>query len=190
MPAALILALLLLAAPAAATPLDRPEEIAGEDWSGPAWTAAAIEALVPLVRSTREIEVDWGEGDTGRAESDLRVSLLVLDLGPATDVSPRQALHLAMHNEIGEFGTAWSLTPIAHVWTFRAARRLEAGIYEIDAVVLDYEAPGCVFREAGIRVDARALSAEVRRARGLSFGDARRIRHPVAVSLAPRGCAR
>ncbi|GMG84346.1 hypothetical protein LNKW23_35610 [Paralimibaculum aggregatum] len=187
---AFTVALALLAAlPAPAQHSRIPAEIAGEGWDSLAHRLAAVEQAVPLVRSTREIGVTWG-GAPHMAESDLRVTLLVLDLGPATDVSERQSLHLAMFNVIAEFGTAWSLTPVADVWAFHGARRLEAGIYEIDAEVLDFSTEACVFHRAAIRVDARELSAVVRRARGLGEFDSRRFRHPVAIETRLLGCIR
>ncbi|MGF1447562.1 MAG: hypothetical protein ACFBRM_15370 [Pikeienuella sp.] len=187
-----LVACLLVLAPADASAQGLnpgPAELPGETWGSPADVAAKIEALVPLVRSTRMVDVEWGDG-AATVESDLRVSLLVLDLGPATDVSPRQEIHLALHNELTEFATAWALAPIAAVWRFEGAARRAPGIYEIAAEVLHAGSPGCFIRKATLTLDARALSIAVRQGNGLDFGETRRYR--VAVDVTPQlgDCAR
>lgn len=184
---ALTLAVLCLAMPLQ-SPAQMPAEIGGDDWSGAAQRLASVQRAVQLVERKKTIQVEW-DGELFSAESDLRVSLLVLDLGPATDVSPRLEAHLAMFNDISEFAVAWSLTPIADLWTFEGVRRLEAGIYVIDGQVLDAVQEGCFIHHAEIRIDARKHSSVVRRALGLQFGDSQRIRHPVGVETRLLGCA-
>jgi len=183
--AVIALAALLGASPAAAEPA---REIAGEAWGTAAALLASVEQAIPLVQTRKEIEVDWGEA-VETVESDLRVSLLVLDLGPATDVSPRQALHLAMFNDISEFGTAWSVTPIAAVWAFHSATRRGPGLYDVAAEVFARPTEGCFIHHATLRVDARALSAAVREARGLGEFESRRLRHPVEIETLLGECA-
>lgn len=157
-----------------------------------AFTLAQAEQVIELARATRTITVAGGDGTPIERPSDLRVSLVVLDLGPATDVSPRQALHLAMFNDIEEHGIAWALVPVADVWTFRSVERREAGIYVIEAEIAAFSTAreGCFFQLARITVDARALSVAVRSAPGLSEFGGQRYDEPVAISHEMLSCLR
>lgn len=184
--AALAAALLL----AAGSPVQRgdliiPGSFDGDDWSSPAFALAQAERVIQLARATRTITA----GGMDRP-SDLRVSLLVLDLGPSTDVSGRQALHLAMFNDIEEHGIAWALEPIAEVWEFHGAERSSAGIYVIDATIPAYEtgSEGCFFQRVKLTVDARDLSVAVRNAAGLAEFDARRYQGEIGVEMERTAC--
>lgn len=163
-----------------------------QDWylpppmeEAPGRLLARAEQVIQLVRRDRQIVADGYERN-----SDLRVSLVVLNNGPSTDVSPRQDLHLALYNVINEFGTAWALVPVAAVWSFEGVERTEAGIYAVTAVMAG---PGdgseeCYFPRMRITVDARQLSVDVRNAPGLGEFEERRYTTPVGLTRAIIGC--
>ncbi len=176
------LALLGLAAPAAAQETyPRPGRIDGGQ-AQMAYALAAAEHVIELVRTVKTISVGSYNGPNIDRASDLRVSLVVLDLGPATDVSPRQEIHLAMFNDINEHGVAWTLEPIASVWEFKSTKRTAPGIYEIRAVTLNYGR--CTdFETVLITVDARNLSVAVRNAPGLGEFDTQRYIEPVGITI-------
>lgn len=176
------LAIALTGPAAADSPLWPPEPFQGPTGE----MLSSVVETVPLVRRALDIEV-VDEGQRMTRVSDLRVSLLVVDHGPATDVSPRYGLHLAMFNVIEEYGIAWSLTPIASVWRFHGARRVEAGRYEIDADLVS-EGADCLAPRYILRLDARSLSAAVRHAEGLDWFDSHQVEEPVEVVTERLGC--
>ena len=168
----------------------RPMEIGGSEiGETSAYMLAHTEQVITLVRAVRNIEVAMEGGGTITRESDLRVSLVVLDLGPSTDVSPRAEIHLAMFNDINETGVAWALVPIISAWEFHGVKRTAPGIYVVDATVMDGTGGAeCFFQRADITIDARDLSVIVRQARGMEEFADKRYRGEVAITTKPKGC--
>lgn len=183
----ILAALTLIAAPAGAQNMQMPYEVPDLDTMQ---ALAGAEHVIPLVRRTRDIEVD-DDGTLFTAPSDLRVSLVVLDHGIGTDLSPRRDVYLALWNVVPEFGIAWALEPLAAIFDFDGAERVEAGIYRFTGTTVDYEQvhPDCDFPVMAFTVDARKLSAEVRSAKGMNFGDRKRYHRTPAVSTQRTGCA-
>ncbi len=159
--------------------------------ANPMAVLAGAEHVVPLVRREREIDIDW-DGSNFTTVSDLRVSVVVLDDGVGTDLSERRAVYLALWNVVHEYGIAWALVPIAALFDFNGAERLEAGIYQVKGTILDYESierNSCGFVNAAFTIDARQLSVDVRQAKGMGFGERMRVTTEPSVSLEKLGCA-
>ena len=163
-----------------------PPRIEGDDPRGVAFALAQAAHVIQLVRSEREIVMDTDTGFTRR--SDLRVSLVVLDDGTGTDVSPRWWLYLAMFNDVNEHGQAWALEPIAPAYEFKSASRRAPGIYVAEIMTIDEGGNGCGFVPARIVIDARDLSVLVRQARGLPEFGTRRYTAPIAIKTEIGGC--
>ncbi len=177
------LAVCLAALPA---PAQVPDEIGPDRWGGAAALLAGAERVVPL--ETRPVRPEIA-GAT--AEGRLRLSLLVLDLGPPVGLRPRQALHFAAFNEVEAVGVAWALVPVAEVWEFAGAAELQPGVFEIDAdAIPGPDLPECEIERAVIRLDARALIARVEAAAGLAPGEAVRLRAPVEIVRRSVQCQR
>ncbi len=154
-----------------------PAEIGPDSWQGAGALLAGVERVVPLTSRRGEVEVG-GEA----AESRLRLSLVVVDLGPLVGLGPRQALHLAAFQEVEGAGVVWALVPIAEVVSFAGAARLQPGIFEIDADALaGPDRPGCEIDRAVFRIDARTLIERAERAQGLVPGRGVRLRAPVEI---------
>lgn len=183
---ALILALMLVATPAAALVFEAPQPLSGQGFEGPASVLARAEKVVPLVRRTRDITLPDREGPS---PSDLRVSMVVLQNGTGTDVSPTHDIHIALFNVIPEYGVAWALEPVAAVFKVGNITRKDAGIYEIEAMTYNSEQDDCYFAWTRITVDARQLSVAVRNAKGLTEFDARRYSVPIGTSITKIRCA-
>ncbi|MEM0989596.1 MAG: hypothetical protein AAGK00_11985 [Pseudomonadota bacterium] len=177
--------------PGRAAMLEPAQRFDSADFGSPGFVLARTAQSIELVRATRDIAVDGWPGE--KVASDLRVSLIVMDTGPSTDVSPLLELHLAMLNTITEYGTAWAIEPVAAVYRFDGVTRTAPGIYEVRAVVLNGQEGqtnlDCYFQEAVITVDARALSVAVRQAKGLPEFDAQRYTAPMPLSIQAQGCA-
>lgn len=188
--AAIVIGCLLGGAPALTQSQDYQKPYEFVD-ANPMAVLAGAEHVIPLVRREREIAVDW-DGSNFTTVSDLRVSAVVLDDGVGTDLSERRAVYLALWNVVHEYGIAWSLVPIAALFDFTGAERLEAGIYRITGTILDYESVeknSCGFVNAAFTVDARQLSVDVRQAKGMGFGDRMRVTTEPAIKLEKLGCA-
>lgn len=175
-----IWALCLTALPVNAVELFIPDRIDTEA----AFTLSRAEQVIELVRKERPITLGDGEGER---LSDLRVSLVVLDNGPATDVSPRFDLHLAMFNVIEEHATAWALEPVTALYRFETVERKAAGIYTVTGILSAGQAD-CPFSRSQITIDARQLSVETRRATGIEQFDTRRVRTPLTLAIDHLGC--
>lgn len=162
------------------------EPIPGQGYEGPAFALTQVVESIELVRATREIPTSGIP-----RPSDLRVSLLVLDTGPSTDLSPTLDIQLALFNDIEEFGIAWALEPVTGAYGFERAERTGPGLYDVYAVLLNdpERMPDCAFVDARISVDARALSVAVRQAKGLGEFDSRRYTAPMPISAETVGCA-
>lgn len=146
-----------------------------------------------LVQREREINV-CDEGDCIDRISDLRVSSIVLDNGPSTDVSPRYSLYLTMHNSITEHAVAVSLHRLASFNELISAERVEAGIYEFvyKAYNLEYSSENkdrnCDLLTFKIRVDAKELSTLVRQAKKTKFFEDAVYQDPIFVLRENLGC--
>lgn len=173
--------LCLTAPPTSADTLFIPERI--ED--NVAFTLSRAERVIDLVRKERPIQLGRAEGER---LSDLRVSLIVLNNGPATDVSPRYNLHLAMFNVIEEHATAWALEPIAAVYRFEKVERATAGIYTITGTI-SAGLSECPFTRSQITIDARHLSMDARQAHGIEQFETTRIRTPMNLSVEHLSCS-
>ena len=163
-----------------------PPQIDGDTPQGVAFTLAQAAHVVQLVRSEREILMDAATGF--KRLSDLRVSLVVLDDGTSTDVSPRWSLYLAMFNDVNEHGQAWALEPVAAAYEFKGVTRRAPGIYVAEIMTIDETGGGCGYVPAKIVIDARDLSVAVRQARGLDEFDTRRYRTPIKIETEVGGC--
>jgi len=105
-----------------------------------------------------------------KGESDMRVSLVIVDNGGSTDVSPSSALYLTMQNE-SEMQDASSTHLISHINSLVSYKRIEAGVYEAVVTTYDYEQEcenGKFEKKDKITIDARELSASVRNFKGIS----------------------
>lgn len=143
-----------------------------------------------LVEREKAITV-CDNGDCIQRSSNLRVSYLLVDYGPSTDVSPRGGLYLSMHNSIEEHAVAASLHFIAPVEDFIAGTRKEAGIYVFDIVSsLNGDAAGdCYYKRVTVTVDAREASAAVRKGEKTRFFEDAVYTDPVFVDYKTEGCS-
>ena len=169
---------------AAAEPIE-PADIANQD-PPLAVMLASAETVVSLVQSERTITA----ADGSERLSDLRVSLVVLDKGTGTDVSPTSDVYLSMFNDINEYGLAWSFTPIVASYGFRDFERTGPGLYDIFVRTLNTSGAygGCPFTLSKVSIDARQLSVAVRQAKGLAEFDAKRYAVPVRIEQQQLGC--
>lgn len=79
-------------------------------------------ALVPTARVVKLVElVD---------KADIKVSVLVEDLGGSTDLSPTQRVHFTLYSKGEMFSTDASFD-LGPVFYFKSAKRVSGGIYEI-----------------------------------------------------------
>lgn len=67
---------------------------------------------------------------------DLKVNVVVEDLGGSTDVSPTEVVYLTIYRE-GEMFSVDATFKIATVFGLKSAKRVEGGIYQI--VVTEYD---------------------------------------------------
>ena len=143
-----------------------------------------------LVDRARDIEV-CDNGQCYSTESQLRISSLLVDGGPSTDVSPRYVLYLSMHNYIEEYAIATSLHQVDYVQTFQSARRSKAGIYEFRYVGINLDGAfgDCFFPEIQAIVDARELSVQVRTGKKTKFFEDASYTDPVYITRTYLGCA-
>jgi len=176
----------VLAAPAAAQ-VQVPQRLEG-DYHSAAYALAQAVHVVQLVRSKRVITLD--REPFGERPSDLRVSLVVLDAGSSTDLAPRYDLHIAMFNDVIEHGIAWANEPVESVFGFEKVERTAPGIYEAHVTTLNpkWLEDECSFLRTRITIDARQLSAVVRRASGLHEFDVQRYTRPIDVTREMLGC--
>ena len=181
-----LLAVLCLLPTMALAELERPFALDGgaED----AAQLARAEQVIELVRATRDVPVSAYPGETWPSE--LRISLVVLDNGTGTDLSPNYDLYLSLFNTLPEYGIAWGLEPVISIYEFEGVERTAPGIYEITATIHDpSDAEDCYLFRARIAADARALSVAVRQAKGLEEFDYRRYTAPVPLEVTRLGCA-
>ena len=151
----------------------------------------AIASHTVLVDSTRTIEV-CDNGNCYNTDSQLRVSALTIDGGPSTDVSPRFNLYLSMYNYIQEFATATSLHKIDYLNRFISVKRIKAGIYEARYVAINLEGQygNCFYPEIKATIDARELSATVRKAKRARFFSDVHYTDPIYVTKTVTGCSK
>lgn len=160
------LALLFLVSAAVsvhASPKAKPLEVYGLTESEAQLNISAIQEQITLVESQK-------------GDSDLRVSLVVVDNGGSTDVSPRASLYLTTFNE-SEMRGAGSAHMITHMNDLQFVRRVEAGIYEAILTKYNYGEDGCTSGGSSmegtykVRIDARNLTMVVRQFRNVEeFG--------------------
>lgn len=153
---------------------------------------ASVTEQITLVSREKTIIV-CDEGDCIDRVSDLRISAVVLDSGPSTDATERYGLYLIMHNSVQEHAVAKSVHLIASMEELKSAKRVEAGIYEFvfnspNYGYLETKDPNCRFVEMRARVDARVLSAEVRKAERTSFFEDATYTDPIYVTRSTIGC--
>lgn len=123
-----------------------------------------------LVESLRDISVCENDDCLKRA-SNLRVSAIVIDGGPSTDVSPQFAIFLTMHNSIEEYAVTSSMHRIAFSKELISVKRIKAGIYEFEYAGFNPDG-NCLHPLKKTMVDARELSVQVRQAKKIkSFQD-------------------
>lgn len=163
-----------------------PPRIEGDSPQGVAFALAQAAQVVQLVRSDRKILMDAATGF--QRISDLRVSLVVLDNGTSTDVSPRWMLYLAMFNDVNEHGQAWALEPVAAAYEFKGVTRSAPGIYVAEIMTIDETGGECGYVPARVVIDARDLSVAVRQARGLDEFDTRRYSTPIGIKTEISAC--
>ena len=163
-----------------------PPRIEGDTPRGVAFALAQAAHVVQLIRSERKIVMNAVTGF--KRLSDLRVSLVVLDDGTSTDLSPRWSLYLAMYNDVNEHGQAWALEPVASAYEFKGASRRAPGIYVAEIMTIDESGGGCGFVPAKVIIDALDLSVAVRQARGLDEFDTRRYSTPIKIETEIGGC--
>ncbi len=163
-----------------------PPRMKGDDPQGAAFALSQAAHVIELVRSRRKIVMDAATGF--ERWSDLRVSLVVLDDGSSTDVSPRWMLYLAMFNDVNEHGQAWALEPVAAAYEFIGVTRRAPGIYVAEIKTIDETGSSCGFVPTRIVIDARDLSVAVRQARGLADFDTRRYSVPIGIKTEIDGC--
>lgn len=121
--------------------------------------------------------------DKMKGNSDMRVSLVVLDNGGSTDVSPHAMLYLTMHNEDEAYGATSShlISPINDIISYK---RVKAGVYEVVVNNMDSagDCRGTLFNKETIRIDARKLSVSVRNFKGAEEFVSSRVQDPITVS--------
>ncbi|MEM7190494.1 MAG: hypothetical protein AAF439_12855 [Pseudomonadota bacterium] len=176
----------LFAAPVTAGDLLGPMVLPGQDMRSAAAMLARAETVETLVRKERMITLDDGT----ERPSDLRVSLVVIDNGSSTDLSPSHDIYIAMFNDVEEHGLAWAIEPVAPVFGYRSVERTSAGIYAVYVATVNYGGTfgGCPFTVSKITVDARQLSVDVRRARGLEEFSIKRYETPISMTEEQIGC--
>ena len=131
-----------------------------EPWANGVGPIRQFNVLVRKIKTIKHCEND----DCLERESDLQVSVVVVDNGPSTDVSAVAGLYLAMYNSIEETGVAYSFHAIADVVKMNEAKRVAPGIYEIFYQEF-WTIDGCIQPKMKARIDARELSIKVRAAK-------------------------
>lgn len=71
-------------------------------------------------------------------KSDIKVNLVVHDMGGSTDVSPTQELFFTLYVK-GEMFSTDATFPLGAVFAFQSATRLSGGIYEVKVSGVDVE---------------------------------------------------
>lgn len=149
-----------------------------------------------LVQREKYIQVCDKYGCDSRA-SDLRVSYVVYDTGPSTDVSPRYVLYLTTYNSVDEFASAYSIHRIAYIDELYDVERVKAGIYEfryrqVGALGNAAARSGldCFYKDVTVIIDARALAANVRRAKKLKFFEDAQYFDPIYLSAKNVKCSK
>ena len=119
-----------------------------------------------------------------KGESDLRVSFVVMDSGGSTDLSPRARLYLTVFNE-SEMKDAKSAHMIASINSLVSSKRIEAGVYEAIVTQYDYSGEcGGALPESMLKitVDARQLTADVRKFKGAGEFDVSTVQTPITIT--------
>ena len=99
---------------------------------------ALMLASLPFTAQAEEIRSADTQVNVGRVvdlvrltdKSDVQVSVVVVDLGGSTDVSPTQAVYLTIYKKGEMFSTDASFL-LGHVLSFDGAKRVKGGIYEV-----------------------------------------------------------
>lgn len=149
-----------------------------------------------LVQREKQIQVCDNDGCHSNT-SDLRVSYVLVDGGPSTDVSPRYVLYLTTYNFVNEFASATSTHRIAYIDKLYDVERLKAGIYKFrykgiasDGSAEDIAKLGCFYHDVTAIVDASDLTANVRRANKLKFFEDAEYFDPIYLSVKDRKCSK
>lgn len=149
-----------------------------------------------LVQRKKPIQV-CDNGDCYSNISDLRVSYLLLDGGPSTDVSPRYSLYLTTYNSVDEFASAYSIHLIENVDELYDVERVKAGIYKFEykqlAELLNFETSSrlnCPYYDVTAVIDARDLTAKVRQAKKLKFLQDIQYYDPIYLSVSDAKCSK
>lgn len=150
-----------------------PIEIVGFSETESQINLAQVQEQITLVQSQR-------------GDSDLRVSLVVADMGGSTDVSPAATLYLTTFNQ-SEMRDAYSVHRISHIQELLNVRRVAPGQYQALVRMYDFES-ACGPQSAGtteklIDIDARTLTAAVRRFEGVPEFGRSALTNPIYVDF-------
>jgi len=140
-----------------------------------------------LVESLRDISV-CDNGDCTQRKSNLRVSAVVIDGGPSTDVSPPFSIFLTMHNSIEEYAVTSSMHRIAFSYKPISVRRVKAGIYEFEYIGFNPSGP-CISPRMKTTIDARELSVKVRQGKKAKFFEDFTYKDPIFARHSVLGCS-
>ena len=93
------------------------------------------------------------------APDNVKVQVVVEDLGGSTDVSPTQTVYFTLYTK-GEMFSTDAAFEIANVLAFKSAKRVKKGVYEVTVVDIDEEGRFDFEKGSTYRIDARkAISA-------------------------------
>lgn len=112
----------------------------------------------------------------------IKVRLVVEDTGGSTDVSPTQKLHFTLYAK-GEMFSTDASYDLGPMFAFRSAKRLDAGLYEIELDGVDPET--AMPKAVRWKIDARRAIVKLKNVRcGDDFDCAasREFEAPVTVS--------
>lgn len=151
------------------------------------YNVSSVAEHVVLVESLRDISV-CDNGDCTQRKSNLRVSAVVIDGGPSTDVAPPFSIFLVMHNSIEEHAVASSVHRIAFTYKSISVKRVKAGIYEFEYIGFNPSGP-CLSQRKKTIIDARELSVQVRQAKKTRFFEDFTYTDPIFAQHTVLGCA-
>lgn len=127
-----------------------------------------LAALLPQAALAATVRSGKHEVNVGRvaelhrlsaSSDDVKVQVVVQDLGGSTDVSPTQTVYFTLYTK-GEMFSTNAAFEIANVLTFKSAKRVKKGVYEVTLVDIDEEGRFDFEKGSTYRIDARkAISA-------------------------------
>lgn len=97
----------------------------------------SFQALAGTISSTKKNKINVARIDKAISlvdKSDIKVNIVVEDLGGSTDVSPTQSLFFTLYSK-GEMFSTDATFNLGPIYKLISAKRIAGGVYEVKAVV-------------------------------------------------------